>query len=90
MMSELREFGVSSAEVPFRDFGTGLQVTLEVCSGPRPSSSRPSSRKKSIAAARSSTTMPTLSMRLTAMLPVYKRRVSMRAESAAGCWRRLG
>src|SRR4029077_13699119 len=38
---------------------------------PRPSSSRPSSRKNSIVAARSSTTMPTLSIRLTAMRPIY-------------------
>src|SRR5437868_7402094 len=37
----------------------------------RPSSSRPSSRKNSIVAARSSTTMPMLSIRLTAMCPIY-------------------
>src|SRR6266704_1067243 len=38
----------------------------------RPSSSRPSSRKKSIVPPRSSTTIPTLSIRLSAMCPIYK------------------
>src|SRR5947209_20114138 len=37
----------------------------------RPSSSRPSSAKKEIAASRDSTTMPTLSIRLSAMCPFY-------------------
>src|SRR4030095_4085424 len=38
----------------------------------RPSSSRPSSQKKSIVAPRSSMTIPTLSIRLSAMCPIYK------------------
>ncbi|MBB4231969.1 hypothetical protein GGD56_005861 [Rhizobium mongolense] len=38
----------------------------------RPSSSRPSSRKKSIVPPRSSTTIPTLSIRLSAMFPISK------------------
>src|SRR5207248_2123499 len=38
----------------------------------RPSISRPSSRKKSIVPPRSSTTIPTLSIRLSAMCPIYK------------------
>src|ERR1700729_3613946 len=38
----------------------------------RPSSSRPSSRKKSIVSPRSSTTIPTLSIRLSAMCRLYK------------------
>src|SRR3982751_202141 len=38
----------------------------------RPSSSRPSSRKKSIVPPRSSTTIPTLSIRLSAICPIYK------------------
>src|SRR5439155_25810362 len=37
----------------------------------RPSSSRPSSAKKEIAASRDSTTMPTVSIRLSAMFPLY-------------------
>jgi hypothetical protein len=37
----------------------------------RPSSSRPRSRKKSIVPPRSSTTIPTLSIRLSAMRPIY-------------------
>src|SRR5947208_1999677 len=37
----------------------------------RPSSSRPSSAKKEIAASRDSTTMPTLSIRVSAMRPFY-------------------
>src|SRR5207245_5756530 len=37
----------------------------------RPSSSRPSSAKKEIAASRDSTTMPTLSIRVSAMCPFY-------------------
>src|SRR5437868_4354477 len=40
--------------------------------GARPSSSRPSSAKNSMAASRSSTTMPTLSMRLTVMMSPWR------------------
>src|SRR3984885_2812705 len=49
----------------------------------RPSSSSPSSRKKSIVPSRSSTTIPTLSIRLSAMGPIYK--VSFRATTHPSC-----
>src|SRR3569832_173767 len=53
--------------------------------GARPSSSRPSTVKNSMAASRSSTTMPTLSIRLTVMMSPWRLYASERKRRNAPC-----